>query len=323
MPFEEFDLIQRFFNQRTQQRRDVILGIGDDAAILQMPSNQQLVVSTDTLVAGRHFPVNTTPADIGYKALAVNLSDLAAMGAEPAWVLLALTLPNANSVWLKEFTDGFFPLIQDFHLQLVGGDLTRGPLTITFQALGFVAPGKALSRVGAQQGDRIYVTGSLGDAGLALESLNTKNCFGLTESQLFSVMQRLNRPQPRVEVGLALRDIASSAIDVSDGLAADLNHILAANQVGAVLQLEKLPLSEVLKALPIKKAWQLALSSGDDYELCFTVPESHERALQQLLIMQDVPFACIGSIKKEPGLLLLDKKGSVFNMYNLGYQHFV
>ncbi|TLY48298.1 MAG: thiamine-phosphate kinase [Gammaproteobacteria bacterium] len=323
MSFNEFDLIQRFFNQATHQRGDVILGIGDDAAILQVPFDQQLVVSTDTLVSGRHFPVNTAPADIGYKSLAVNLSDLAAMGAEPVWVLLALTLPNANEAWLNEFTNGFFPLMQNFHLQLVGGDMTQGPLTITFQALGFVPPGKALSRIGAKLGDRIYVTGTLGDAGLALESINNKNYFGLTESQIVSVMHRLNRPEPRVELGLALRDIANCAIDVSDGLAADLGHILSANQAGAILQLEKLPLSDALKALPIEKAWQLALSSGDDYELCFTVSESHERALQQCLIGQNVPYACIGSIKKEPGLLLLDNKGSAFKMDNSGYQHFV
>ena len=323
MSFNEFDLIQRFFNRPINPRRDVILGIGDDGAILQVPFNQQLVVSTDTLVSGRHFPANTLPADIGYKALAVNLSDLAAMGAQPAWVLLALTLPNANEVWLKEFTDGFFPLMQDYHLQLVGGDMTQGPLTITFQALGFVPPDKALSRVGAKRGDRIYVTGTLGDAGLALESLNNKNCFGLSQSQVSFAMQRLNRPEPRIELGLALRGIASSAIDVSDGLAADLAHILSANQVGAILQLEKLPLSDALKVLPTEKAWQLALSSGDDYELCFTVSELHERTLQQRLSLQHVPYACIGSIKKEPGLLLLDNNGFAFNMNNSGYQHFV
>ena len=323
MSFNEFDLIQRFFNQPTKQRRDVILGIGDDASILQVPFDQQLVVSTDTLVSARHFPLNTTPDNIGYKALAVNLSDLAAMGAEPAWVLLALTLPNANADWLKEFTDGFFSLMHKFNLQLVGGDLTQGPLTITFQVLGFVSPGKALRRVGAKLGDRIYVTGTLGDAGLALETINNKNCFGLTESQIFSVMQRLNRPEPRVEFGLALRDMASSAIDISDGLAADLDHILSSNHLGAVLQLENLPLSPVLKTLPAKKAWQLALSSGDDYELCFTVSESHERALQQRLILQNIPYVCIGSVKKEPGLLLLDNNGTAFDIDNLGYQHFV
>jgi thiamine-monophosphate kinase len=323
MLFNEFDLIQRFFNQAPSNRKDVILGIGDDAALLQVPLGQQLVASTDTLVSGRHFPENTSPADIGYKALAVNLSDLAAMGAEPAWVLLALTIPNANEIWLRKFTEGFFPLVQRFQLQLVGGDMTQGSLTITFQALGFVPPGKAIGRVGARAGDRIYVTGTLGDAGLALESINKKNYLGLTSAQILNAMQRLNRPEPRVEMGLALRDIASSAIDVSDGLAADLGHILSANQVGAIVQLEKLPLSESLQALPSEKAWRLALSSGDDYELCFTVPESHERALQQHLTVLNTPYTCIGSIKKEPGLILLGKNGSTFSIDKTGFQHFV
>lgn len=324
MSFNEFDLIRRFFNQATSNRQDVILGTGDDAALLQVPLGQQLVVSTDTLVSGRHFLENTSPADIGYKALAVNLSDLAAMGAEPAWILLALTIPKANEIWLRKFTDGFSPLAQRFQLQLVGGDMTQGPLNITFQALGFVPPGKALCRIGACVGDRIYVTGTLGDAGLALEAINKKDFIGcLTSSQILTAMQRLNRPEPRIEIGLALRDIASSSIDVSDGLAADLGHILSANQVGAILQLEKLPLSESLQALPPEKAWQLALSSGDDYELCFTVPEAHERALQQHLTALNTPYTCIGSIKKEPGLMLLDYRGSVFSIDKTGFQHFV
>lgn len=323
MMLNEFDLIQHFFNQEPSNRKDIILGIGDDAALLQMPLSQQLVVTTDTLVSGRHFSENTSPADIGYKALAVSLSDLAAMGAEPAWILLALTLPNANESWLRKFSDGFFPLIQRFQLQLVGGDMTQGPLTITVQALGFVPPGKALCRIGAHAGDRIYVTGTLGDAGLALETINKEDSLGLTSSQILAVMQRLNRPEPRVEIGLALRNIASSAIDISDGLAADLGHILSANQVGAILQVEKLPLSDSLRALPPERAWQLALSSGDDYELCFTVPESQERALQQHLIALNTPYTCIGTIKKESGLILLGKNGSTFSIDRTGFQHFV
>lgn len=322
MPFNEFGLIQRFFNQGTKNRNDVILGIGDDAALLQVPFDQQLVVTTDTLVSARHFPINTLPADIGYKALAVNLSDLASMGAEPAWILLALTLPNVSESWLKQFTEGFFPLMQQFQLQLVGGDLTQGPLTITLQALGFVPPGKALGRIGACVGDRIYVTGSLGDAGLALEILQKKESFGLTSAQRLTIMQRLNRPDPRVNVGLALRDIASSAIDISDGLAADLGHLLSANRVGAILQLEKLPLSECLHTLPRERAWNLALSSGDDYELCFTVPESRESILQRHLQILNTPYTCIGSIKKDQGLLLLDENGSVFYIDKTGFQHF-
>jgi thiamine-monophosphate kinase len=323
MSVNEFDLIQHFFNQEKNNRKDVILGIGDDAALLQVPLGQQLVVSTDTLVSGRHFPENTSPADIAYKALAVNLSDLAAMGAEPAWILLALTLPQADERWLHEFTEGFFPLMQRFQLQLVGGDMTQGPLTITIQALGFVPSGKALCRVGARPGDRIYVSGTLGDAGLALESIQKKSTLGLTKPQMLSIMQRLNRPEPRIEMGLALRDIATSAIDISDGLAADLSHILSANQLGAILQLEKLPLSDSLQTLPCNVAWPLALTAGDDYELCFTVSELHERALQQHLMAINIPYTCIGSIKKEPGLMLLDKNGSVFFLEKTGFKHFM
>lgn len=322
MALNEFELIQHFFNQRTKHRNDVILGIGDDAAVLNVPFGHELVVSTDTLVAGRHFPEATRPEAIGYKALAVNLSDLAAMAAEPAWILLALTLPQVNEIWLKKFNKGFFSLMQQFQLQLVGGDLTQGPLTITVQALGFVPSGKALCRRGAQVGDRIYVTGTLGDAGLALALINNKADFGLTASQISSVMQRLNRPNPRIEMGLALRDIANCAIDISDGLVADLGHLLLTNRVGALVQLEKLPLSASLCALPQESAWPLALSAGDDYELCFTVPESKERILQHHLALLNTPYTCIGHIKADPGLLLLDKKGSVFNSDKTGFQHF-
>lgn len=323
MVLNEFELIQRFFNQPMKCRNDVTLGIGDDGAVLNVPFNQQLVVSTDTFVAGRHFPEETLPEDIGYKALAVNLSDLAAMAAEPAWILLALTLPHVDETWLKKFNQGFFSLIQQFQLQLVGGDLTRGPLSITVHALGFVPQGKALRRLGAHIGDKIYVTGTLGDAGLALALMNTPSCCGLTQSQIFSVKQRLHRPHPRVEVGIALRDIASCAIDISDGLMADLDHLLSANQVGAIVQLEKLPLSDSLRGLSPEKAWSLALSSGDDYELCFTVPESKERDLQQQLATINTPYQCIGHIKADSGLILLDKKGAIFNTDKTGFQHFI
>jgi thiamine-monophosphate kinase len=319
----EFDLIQNFFNREIKNRTEVILGIGDDAALLQVPFGQQLVASIDTLVAGRHFPENTPPADIAYKALAVNLSDLAAMGAEPAWILLALTLPTVNEIWLKGFSQGFFSLMQDFHLQLVGGDMTCGPLSITVQALGFVPAGKALCRLGAMPGDCIYVSGTLGDAGLALAYLRKETPLVLTQSQIQWLMQRLNRPEPRVELGLALRNIATSAIDISDGLVADLNHILAANQLGATIQLADLPLSAVLQQLPREQAWQLALSAGDDYELCFTVPESSQIALQSHLKVIHSSCTCIGQIKKEPGLSMIREDGSLLALEKTGFQHFM
>ncbi|WP_218814979.1 thiamine-phosphate kinase [Rickettsiella endosymbiont of Dermanyssus gallinae] len=321
MPISEFDLIQRFFNQEKNNRADVIRGIGDDAAVLQPPAGQQLVVTTDTLVAGQHFPENTSPFDIAYKALAVNLSDLAAMGAEPAWILLALTLPVADKAWLSEFTQGFFSLMHRFQCQLVGGDTTRGPLSITVQALGFIPNGKALLRSGAQAGDPIYVTGTLGDAGLALADLKNKVDI-LTQEQRSALLTRLNRPDPRVAIGLALRDIASSAIDISDGLAADLAHILAASQVGAVVEVAKLPLSKTLLALQPEKAQQLALSAGDDYELCFTVPEARESALKQALEKIACPYTAVGFISKESGLLLQGENGEPFLLEKQGFLHF-
>jgi thiamine-monophosphate kinase len=323
MSISEFDLIQHFFNQAKHNRSDVLQGIGDDGAVLQVPSDQQLVVTTDTLVMGRHFPENTSPADMAYKALAVNLSDLAAMGATPTWILLALTLPTADEAWLAEFSQGFFSLLDQFNLQLIGGDVTQGPLTITAQAMGFVPPGKALLRSGAKPGDRIYVTGTLGDAGLALRYLQKKISLDLNEQQKRCLLQRLNRPTPRIEWGLVLRGMASSAIDISDGLAADLGHILAASQVGASVAVDKLPLSETLQALPLEQAWQLALSAGDDYELCFTVPPTCEAQLQHSLKSRACPFACIGVIQKGPGLFLYDATGSPFVLQQSGFQHFI
>jgi thiamine-monophosphate kinase len=322
MSISEFDLIQHFFHQEKMSRSDVIRGIGDDAAILQVPEGQQLVVTTDTLVLDRHFPKNTFAADIGYKALAVNLSDLAAMGAEPAWILLALTLPAADEVWLTQFTQGFFSLLHDFHCQLVGGDVTRGPLTITVQALGFVPVGKALCRSGAKVGDRIYVTGTLGDAGLALRYIQEKCPINLSKQQSQYLLQRLNRPEPRVALGLALRDIASSVIDISDGLAADLSHILKASQVAATVDVTKLPLSSILQELPAEEAWRLALSAGDDYELCFTVSESRESELQAVLEPLACAYTCMGIITEGNGLLLKKEDGSAFLLKAQGFQHF-
>ncbi len=322
MSISEFDLIQHFFNQAKPHRSDVLQGIGDDGAILQIPLDQQLVVTTDTLVIGQHFSEDTSPDDIAYKSLAVNLSDLAAMGASPTWILLALTLPTADEAWLAQFSQSFFSLLDQFNLQLVGGDVTQGPLTITVQAMGFVPSGKALLRSGAQPGDRIYVSGTLGDAGLALAYLQKKISLDLNEQQKRCLLQRLNRPTPRIELGLALRGLASSAIDISDGLAADLDHILAASQVGARIAMHKLPLSKTLQELPLEQAWQLALSAGDDYELCFTVPPACEVELQRSLKNSACPFTCIGVIKEDPGLFLYDATGTPFMLKQKGFQHF-
>ncbi len=306
----EFGLIQQFFQQPSKKRTDVVLGIGDDCALLKVPAGYQLAVSMDTLVADVHFAADTAPFDIGYKALAVNLSDLAAMAAEPAWVTLALTLPAYHVDWLSHFSQGFFAAAETFDLQLIGGDTTRGPLSMTLQVHGFIPDGKALTRSGARPGDLIYVTGCLGDAGLALQ---------LGEAAPLALMQRLLRPSPRVHEGLLLRDMATSAIDISDGLAADLSHILACSQVGATLEVERLPLSnELLAATHRLHAQTLALTAGDDYELCFTIAPQHAAYLAQL----PINCTCIGTIESSLGLRVQSVDGSPLPLTKLGYSHF-
>lgn len=292
----EFELIRHHFAGRGPQRDDVPLGIGDDAALLTPPVGQALAVTVDSLLAGVHFPLDTPPAEVGYKALAVSLSDLAAMGAEPAWATLAISLPGDDEDWLTAFSAGFFALAARHRVQLVGGDTTCGPLTISVQLHGFVPPAAALTRSGAQPGDHIFVTGSLGDAGAGLAIAQGR--LDLKGPPAEALLHRLWRPQPRIDAGLALRGVASAAIDVSDGLAQDLGHILAASGVGAELAVDALPLSDALLACGIEHPWRLAASAGDDYELCFTAPANAEPALADAL---DCPLARIGRITAEPG----------------------
>lgn len=319
MSLSEFDIIRQFFNRKKHQRKDVLLGIGDDAALLKIPAKQALAVSMDTLVAGVHFPINTKAYDIGYKALVVNLSDLAAMGAKPAWVTLALTLPTVNKKWLTDFADGFFKLTDKYQLQLVGGDITRGDcLTITVQIHGFVPANKALKRDGAKPGDHIYVTGTLGAAGLALQLLQQGKNKIPTD-----LLAKLNRPAPRIDEGLALRTIANSAIDISDGLIGDLNHILIASKVGAALWVDQLPLSHYLTQLATPQAAiEYALCSGDDYELCFTAPANNEKKLRNLFKKFLCDVTCVGIIEKKKGLRLLDKNGENYLIKKQSFQHF-
>jgi len=238
---DEFELIARYFTPQKISRADVIVDIGDDCAILDIPTTSHLAITTDTLVNGVHFPMETAAFDVGYKSLAVNLSDLAAMGATPAWASLALTLPGYDETWLAEFSRGFFDLATRHGVQLMGGDMTRGPLSITVTALGFVPKNQAIQRQGAKPGDLIYVTDTLGDAGLALSFL--KNKTAMAAAHQHTILTRLNRPEPRIDIGIQLRPIASSAIDISDGLAADLGHILKKNRVGAHIYVDQLPLS--------------------------------------------------------------------------------
>ena len=341
MTCSEFDLIRRFFTEQSIQRADVSLGIGDDAALLLPPAGSLLAVSVDTLIAGIHFPLDTDARAVGYKALAVNLSDLAAMGAEPAWVTLALTLPAADTVWLTGFAQGFFELASKHGVQLVGGDTTRGPLSISVQVTGFVPQGQALMRSGAQPGDGVFFTGTVGDAGLGLRlyqqradahtvtnssaNSTTNSAANSAENNIANedaattLIQRLEFPTPRISTGLALRGCASSAIDVSDGLAADLAHILTASGMGADIRIDQLPLSAAYRSLASADAWQAAVSAGDDYELCFTLPTGQEAAA---LAELDITCTRIGEISASPGLRWRDARGQSLNLHNTGFDHF-
>jgi len=318
-PLSEFDLISRYFANLTASRGDVLLGIGDDAALLEVPPGMALAVSIDTLVAGVHFFADVSPESLGHKSLAVNLSDLAAMGAEPVWATLALTLPEANPSWLEAFVRGFSRLAAIHGVALVGGDTTRGPLSITVQIHGFVPVGQALRRSGARVGDRIYVTGSLGEAALALKRLQA----GAGEGLSVELRQRLEMPQPRIEAGLSLRSLANSAIDLSDGLQADLGHILAASGVGARIRLQQLPLcSTVMDWIAKTGEWDQVLAGGDDYELCFTAAADRHDEIQQLSQKLNLAMSHIGEVESMPGLRVIKPDGQPWLATKRGFDHF-
>lgn len=372
----EFDLIDRI-RARAPQRDDVVLGIGDDAAVLQVPAGLQLVVATDTLNAGVHFPPGTAPADVGWKALAVNLSDLAAMGAQPAWCTLSLSLPTADADWVEAFLDGFLALAAHHDVALVGGDTTRGPLSIGVTVHGFVAPGRALRRDGAQVGDEVWVSGMLGDAAgaLALWRLlpghaaapaqgaeidagqrpdavaagwNDRGALGApgagddaesaaampprpagpvsgdaSDRGWHALRPRLNRPTPRVATGLALVGVATAAIDLSDGLLADLGHVCRASAVAAQLQLDALPASPALReAFAAARRQALQTGGGDDYELCFTAPTGAHAAIDGIAIATGIALTRIGRIVAGDGVRVLDERGAVWQPARAGYVHF-
>ncbi len=341
----EFELIDRI-RARAGQRDDVILGIGDDAAVLQVPAGKQLVVATDTLNAGVHFPIDTAPADIGWKALAVNLSDLAAMGAQPAWCTLSLSLPHADPAWLDAFLDGFLGLTALHHIALVGGDTTRGPLSIGVTVHGFVAPGRVLRRDAAQVGDEVWVSGTLGDAAGALALLLALQAGGgpgenvsfpadaaataspqpfsrEPERALQALRPRLDRPTPRVATGLALVGLAHAAIDLSDGLLADLGHICRASAVAAELQLDALPASPALRAaFEASRRHALQTAGGDDYELCFTAPVPARAAIERVARDTGVALTRIGRIVAGDGVGVLDGHGDRWQPARAGYVHF-
>lgn len=321
----EFELIDRFF-KRPVRRAD--LGVGDDCALLQPAPGMQLALSCDMLVEGRHFLPEVDPAALGHKALAVNLSDLAACGAQPRAFLLALALPRADAAWLAPFARGLLALADAHDCELIGGDTTQGPLNLSITVLGEVPRGQALLRSGARAGDEVYVSGSLGDARLALEALQGR--LSLPAPVFEAARARLERPTPRLALGLALRGLASAAADVSDGLLGDLGHILKASGVGARIEAEAaLPLLAAAAPLaqagcPLGREQQLAcvLAGGDDYELVFTAPAAARAAVQAAAQASQTPVTRIGRIEAEPGLRLVDAAGQAMAGRYASFDHF-
>ena len=313
----EFDLIERI-RARARGRSDVVLGIGDDAALLRVPAGMQLAVAMDTLNGGVHFPAETAAADIGWKALAVNLSDLAAMGAQPAWCTLSLSLPEADPSWLEGFLDGFFELADLHDVALVGGDTTRGPLSVCVTLHGFVGETGALRRDGAKPGDDIWVSGTLGDAAGALALWREGR------SAVAALKTRLDRPAPRIRLGTALAGVAHSAIDVSDGLLADAGHLCARSGVGAEIEIDALPASEALRAtFDEDSRRRLQAAGGDDYELCFSAPPEARVGIEAAARRSATPVARIGRAIAGSGVRALLGDGREWAPPNSGYAHFV
>lgn len=313
---DEFELIDQYFRRRAPSRADVPLGIGDDAAVVTLNPGEHLVAAVDTLVAGKHFPPTFSAAEIGYRALAVNLSDLAAMGAEPRWALLALTLPSVDPDWLDGFGTGLCDLAAAHQVALIGGDTTEGPLTITVTLLG--AGDHVLTRAGAKIGDTVFVTGTLGDAALAL-ALDAND----DRAGALQIRAHFARPEPRVAVGRALRDIAHAAIDVSDGLLGDLSHVLRASGVGACIDGRLLPISaQAFELFGAERAFEAAATGGDDYELLFTAAPEQEPEIIRRLNRIGCPVTRIGTIESGRDLKLLGLDGARAHFTRGGHRHF-
>ncbi|MGH8298173.1 MAG: thiamine-phosphate kinase [Steroidobacteraceae bacterium] len=320
MPLSEFDLIERYFRGCGAKRADVHLGVGDDAAILEFPPGAELVAAVDSLVAGVHFPHGSPPASIGHRALAVNLSDLAAMGARPAWALLALTLPAADESWLMEFAAGMAALARAHDVALVGGDTTSGPLCVTVEALGHVPRSSALLRSGGRAGDPVFVSGTPGDAaaGLAIE----QGRLAVAAETAACLRERFLYPAPRVALGEGLRRYASACIDVSDGLLGDAAKLARASGCGVEVEYDEVPVSEALvRAVGADRARELALTGGDDYELCFSVRPAQVGRLLAELAPERWGYRRIGTLRETPGADVL-RDGAVMSFSHSGYDHF-
>lgn len=316
----EFELIQRYFTDRQTPGSGVALGIGDDCALILPRAGMQLAISTDMLVESRHFFSGANPRMLGHKSLAVNLSDLAAMGAVPRAFTLALALPEALSDWLRDFSQGLFDLADQYHCQLIGGDTTKGPLNICITIFGEVPIGQALRRDAAQVGDDIWVSGTLGDARLALAGYRKQ--LNLSEAEQQQAALRMHMPTPRIALGLALRGIAHAAIDVSDGLIGDLNHILERSNLGATVWCDALPVSSLLARQDVTVRREFALAGGDDYELCFTAPSKHRNSVATAAQQAGTEVTRIGYIESKQGLHLVDANNQPLNLSIHSFDHF-
>ena len=316
----EFDLIARYFT-RPARNPALTLGVGDDCALLQARAGHELAVSTDMLVEGRHFFSDADANALGHKSLAVNLSDLAAMGAEPLAFTLALALPSIDESWLSAFSAGLFALADQHNIALMGGDTTKGPLTISITIFGDIPTGQALRRSQAQVGDDIWISGTLGDARLALSAMQGK--LDLDAQALNQAAMHLHRPTPRIALGLALRRIAHAAIDISDGLLGDLQHVLKQSNVGATLQADDLPLGAILKTTQSNNiCHEFALNGGDDYELCFTAPATQREAVLHAATISNTPVTRIGQITAARDIKILNASGEALAIHSNSYDHF-
>jgi thiamine-monophosphate kinase len=314
----EFDVIARHF---TRPAANAVLGVGDDCALVDVSNGMDLAVSVDTMVSGTHFFPDVDPENLGHKALAVNLSDLAAMGAMPYWAMLALTLPSVDHEWLAAFAKGFFDLADEFGVSLIGGDTTRGPLTLTVTIMGEVSSGAALRRSGAKAGNDIWVSGYIGDAALAVAHRHGR--LVLTEADYGEAVMRLYEPTPRVGLGQALRGLATSAIDVSDGLLADLGHICSLSGVGATVELGAIPLSPIgARHIASAAGRNAVVAGGDDYELCFTANPNSRESIAELTKMLGIPLTRIGQVKRGKGVSLLGIDGKPVKVDGRGFDHF-
>lgn len=314
----EFDLIRQHFTRPTHQTN---LSVGDDAALISVAAGMELAISADMLVAGTHFFADADPYKLGWKSLAVNVSDMAAMGANPKWATLAIALPEVNDPWLTEFSRGFFACAETFNVDLIGGDTTRGPLTISVQIMGEVPIGLAIKRSGAKVGDEIWVSGTLGDAAMALAVIQQR--FELSATEFHEIVNALHMPLPRVSLGLALHGLANSAVDISDGLLADLGHILKASKNGAHVFLNRLPISDTIgRNYQLDQVKNMILAGGDDYELCFTAPTEKHAEIAILSKILNLPLSCIGQITADTNLVVHGCNDEILDIKETGFDHF-